>query len=106
MGVERTVRFPGDPPGWPEIAARLAEAGERPAVRMIDGLPAFPDEVPDPGWRELRVALSGGMVTLRRAPDSIACVTWGTADPGLQAALELCARAVASAGGGDVAPTG
>lgn len=105
MGVERVVRFPaGGVPGWAEIAARLTAAGERPAFRMIDGLPAFPDEVPDPGWRELRVGLSGGMVTLHREPDAIRCVTWGTADPALMASFDLCCRAIG--GGGDTGSGG
>ena len=28
---------------------------------MIDGLPAFPDEVPEPGWKELRIGFASGM---------------------------------------------
>ena len=44
MGVQRVVTFPAGEPTWPAVAAKLAEAGERPPVRMIDGLPAFPDE--------------------------------------------------------------
>jgi hypothetical protein len=101
VGAERVVHFPaGTSPGWPAIAARYTEADESPVLRMIDGLPAFPDEVPDPAWRELRVGLSGGMVTLRRDGDAIRCVVWGGDDPALLAALELSARAVASAGGG------
>ena len=30
-------------------------------------MPAFPDELPDPGWKELRVGTPGGMVTMRGA---------------------------------------
>ena len=105
MGVERVVRFrAGSPPGWPEIAAKLAESGESPVLRMIDGLPAFPDEVPDPAWKELRVGLTGGMVTLRRDIDTIRCVVWGGDDPSIQAALETCARAGGSAGDGPIDP--
>ncbi len=107
MGVERLIRFrPGTAPGWPEIAAKLVAAGEQPVLRMIDGLPAFPDEVPDPGWREVRVGLSGGMVTIRRAGDEVRCVTWGTADTTLQDALDRCSRAVAAAGDGTVVAPG
>jgi hypothetical protein len=101
VGAERVVRFQsGTSPGWPEIAAKLAESGESPVLRMIDGLPAFPDEVPDPAWKELRVSLSGGMVTLRRDVDTVRCVVWGSDDPAIQSALETCTRAVASAGSG------
>ena len=103
MGTERVVRFrPGTSPGWPEIAAKLAESGETPVLRMIDGLPAFPDEVPDPAWRELRVGLTGGMVTLRRDVDAVRCVVWGGDDPAMRAALETCSRGVALAGDGTI----
>lgn len=103
MGTERVVRFrPGKSPGWPEIAAKLAESGQTPVLRMIDGLPAFPDELPDPAWQELRVGLTGGMVTLRREVDVVRCVVWGGDDPLIRAALEACSLAVASASGGTV----
>ncbi|HET6573610.1 MAG TPA: hypothetical protein VFG68_08420 [Fimbriiglobus sp.] len=71
---------------------------------MIDRLPAFPDEVPDPAWKELRVGLTGGMVTLRREAGTIRCVVWGSDDPAIHAALETAARAVASAGDGTIDP--
>ena len=100
MGIQRVITFPsGTTPGWPAIAAELAAGGEVPTLRMIDGLPAFPDETPDPSWSELRVSLSGGMVTLRRHADTIQCVVWGNDDPALRSALELTTRAIASAGG-------
>lgn len=101
VGAERVVHFrAGTTPGWPEVAAKLVASGESPILRMIDGLPAFPDEVPDPTWKELRVGLAGGMVTLRRDADTIRCVIWGNDDPALRAALDTSVRAVASAGGG------
>lgn len=100
MGVERTVRFPAAVPEWPAVAEKLAEVGEAPAVRMIDGLPAFPDEVPGPGWQELRVALSGGMITLIRGGSDVRVVTWGTADPGLARSWDRFCWAVAAAGDG------
>lgn len=101
MGAERVIHFrAGKLPGWPEIAAKLMASGESPVLRMIDGLPAFPDEVPDPTWKELRVGLAGGMVTLRREAETIRCIVWGSDDPALQAVLQVAAHAVASAGGG------
>lgn len=98
MGVERVVTFPaGSPPAWAAVADKLRAFGEAPVLRMIDGLPAFPDETPADDWRELRVGLAAGMVTLRRtSPTSIACVTWGTDDPALAAALDHCCRAIAA----------
>jgi len=99
MGAERVVHFrAGTVPGWVEIAAKLTANGESPIIRMIDGLPAFPDEVPDPEWKELRIGLAGGMVTLRRDTETIRCIVWGSDDPALNAALDAAARAVISAG--------
>jgi hypothetical protein len=93
MGLERTI--PATTPlDWPLLAARLNALGEAPVLRMIDGLPAFPDEFPPDDWRELRIGLAGGMVTLRRTSDGYSCVTWGTADPALQASTDRLVRAI------------
>lgn len=102
MGVELTVRFAGELPDFGAIRAQLARFGEVPPVRMIDGLPAFPDETPEAGWRELRFGFAAGMVTLRRAPGALVCVVWGTADADLLAARDRVAWACAEAGGGTV----
>ncbi len=100
MGVERVVRFPGPVPAWAAVLGALRAAGHAPVVRMIDGLPAFPDEEPPPDCRELRVGLPGGMVTLRRGDEAMTAVVWGTADPALAAAQTACAEACEQAGGG------
>jgi hypothetical protein len=103
MGLDRSIRFPGgDPPAWEAVGDRLAHLGEAAPVRMIDGLPAFPDEVPDPGWDELRVGFPAGMVTLRRTPAGYSCVVWGNADPALRACWDKLCWAVAAAGNGVV----
>jgi hypothetical protein len=93
MGVQSTFRFPaGSVPGWEAIRASLTDTGDLPVVRMIDGLPAFPGEVPADDWKEIRIGLGGTMVTLRRSAAGIDLVTWGTADPALAAATErVCA---------------
>ena len=88
--------------GWVAISERLNAFGETPVVKMIDGLPAFPDEVPDDGWSELRVGLAGGMITIRRRPGEIVCVAWGTDDLRLQASLDAAAAACAAVTGGRV----
>jgi hypothetical protein len=100
LGVERVIRFPTVVPEWPAVEAKLAEVGETPTVRMIDGLPAFPDERPEPGWQELRVGLAGGMITLRRAGTEVRIVTWGTADPALSRSWDRLCWAAAAAGNG------
>ena len=64
MGVERRVPLPHGEPPFAAVAAKLTEAGDPPVVRMIDGLPAFPDELPEGGWREVRLGFPAGMVTI------------------------------------------
>ena len=97
MGLSRTISFNQDEPTWDTVASRLKCLGEIPQLRMIDGLPAFPDETPPVDWRELRVTLSGGMVTIKRDVQAWTLVTWGTADPRLEEAQERLAQAVQSA---------
>lgn len=98
MGQERVVRFAGEPPEWEAIRAKLSEQGIAATVRMIDGLPAFPDEIPEPGWKELRLGFASGMVTLRRGPNDLTCVVWGNADPVLLASWSALADACVAAG--------
>jgi hypothetical protein len=100
MGLERTVTCPNGVPGWDAIKALLGRVGERGQIRMIDNLPAFPDETPEPGWRELRVAAGGAMVTIRAQGDVLTCVVWSNADPELLAARDRIAWACAEAAGG------
>lgn len=103
MGREYVVRFPGgSDPSWEAIRDRLAGSGEPVTLRMIDGLPAFPDESPPPDWRELRLGGAAGMVTVRREPGRLTCVIWGTDDPGLQRFWERVTWACAEASAGTV----
>jgi hypothetical protein len=69
---------------------------------MIDGELAFPDEAPPEGWRELRVGTAGGMVTVRREPGRVVCVTWGNAQGEMLQAWHALTWAFAEAGGGRV----
>jgi len=98
MGQERVVPFAGEPPEWDAIRATLAERGITAKLLMIDGLPAFPDEVPEPGWKELRVGFASGMVTLRRGADRLTCVVWVNADPALLESWTALADACAATG--------
>lgn len=101
MGLDRAVRFPsGNVPPWDAIRDQLRRDGVEVTLRMIDGLPAFPDETPEPGWNELRVGTPAGMVTVRRASGALTCVIWGNADESLRAAWDAVCRACAAAGGG------
>lgn len=96
MGLDRTVNLPAGVPAWNVIAGRATRAGLPLAVRMIDGELAFPDEVPPADWREVRVSVDAGMITLRRLPDGVQLVVWGNADPRLMAAMGELERALAT----------
>ena len=103
MGLSRTVMFPSEArPTWESIRTALVSLGETPVVRMIDNLPAFPDEIPEPGWFELRVSLAGGMVTLRTAATGWLVSIWGNADAGLLRSWSVACWAIAAAGQGSV----
>lgn len=102
MGMERVVSFPGAEPSWPAVRERLTAAGLSVQMRMIDNMPALPDEEPEAGWRELRVSLGAGMVTLRREPGRLRVVVWGNADEALRRDQDALARACAEAGDGSV----
>ena len=103
MGMDQTVAFAGGTvPAWPAVAELLSRSGFPVQMRMIDGQLAFPDEVPPEPWGELRVGTPQGMVTLRRGPDHVVCVTWGNADRGLRETWNALAWALAEAGGGRV----
>lgn len=106
MGQQRAIRFPAAEPTWPAVLSELRAAGETPTLRMIDGMPAFPDEEPADGWRELRVSVTGGMVTVRRAAGEWTCVVWGNADDELRKGWDACTQAIARAAQGTVDPAG
>jgi hypothetical protein len=100
MGMTRVVKFTAAGPEWPAVRDRLIAAGAAVQMRMIDDMPAFPDEDPEPGWREIRMSLGGGMLTLRREDHAFSVVVWGNADAALQADQERLVKACAEAGAG------
>src|SRR5687767_7133678 len=103
MGVELTVQVPpAQAVGWEGVMQRLAARGLSLQMRMIDGLPAFPDEQPPDDWRELRVGTTAGMVTIRRIPAGVGLAVWGNADAALRHDWHLLAWAIANATGGNV----
>jgi hypothetical protein len=103
MGLDCTIRFPaGTLPDWIAIKGQLARVGELAPLRMIDGMPAFPDETPDETWRELRIGVADGMVTIRKTTDGLNCVVWGNADQSLLQARDRVAWACAVVGNGTV----
>jgi len=106
MGLELVVQTPAQPClTWPRLREALAHRGLPAQLRMIDGELAFPDEVPPDDWRELRVSLPAGMVTLARTPDAIRCIVWGNADAALQQQWRELAQIIAQLGGGTILAT-
>ena len=97
MGMERVIEFSGTTPSWHAIQRETTAIGLTLSIRMIDGLPAFPDEVPDDGWKEVRVSTPSGMISLRQQPGRLAIVVWGNADENLRHEWEQLASAVATA---------
>jgi hypothetical protein len=91
--MERVVPVAGEV-SWAAIRERLSAAGVAVQMRMIDNLPAFPDEEPPPEWRELRVSLGHGMITLRRDAGAVRVVVWGNADEATQRDQDLLANAI------------
>jgi hypothetical protein len=102
MGMQQTVTYPATPPAWAAARDLLAARGYPLQLRMIDGQPAFPDEQPPEGWRELRVGTPQGMVTVRREANRLVFITWGNAEAGLRQAWNALTWAFAAAGGGEV----
>jgi hypothetical protein len=93
MGMERVVPVAGEI-SWPAIRDRLLAAGVVAQMRMVDNMPAFPDEEPPADWRELRVSLGHGMITLRREAQAIRIIVWGNADEATQRDQEMLGSAI------------
>jgi hypothetical protein len=92
MGLQLTVMFTSSTPTWEKLRTRLSEKGIAAILRMIDGMPAFPDEEPDATWNELRISTDQGMMTLRQGIDEITCIVWGTANEALQKQQQTVAQ--------------
>lgn len=99
MGLDMTIPWSGPGPAWKNLAADSQRRGVPLQLRMIDNLPAFPDEIPDDHWTELRVSVAAGMITLRRVETGIQLVTWSNADAALLVARDALADAIAAAAG-------
>lgn len=101
MGLDQTIIVPSPTgPDYPAVAELLTRHGFPVQMRMIDGQLAFPDETPADNWQELRLATPQGMVTVRRQPGRVTCVTWGNADRALLQAWNAVTWAIAEATGG------
>jgi hypothetical protein len=107
MGMEQTVSFAGKTiPAYPAIRDFLGQRGFPLQMGMIDGQLAFPDELPEENWRELRVRTPQGMVTVRRDGERLVFITWGNADTAMLQAWNALVWAFAEVGGGSVETPG
>jgi hypothetical protein len=101
MGLTGIIRYPSsESPSWDAVRLALSQLGVTPSIVMIDGLPAFPDEIPEPAWQELRLGSDAGMITIHRENSSIRCVIWENANPNLQDFWTKTIWASAAAGEG------
>jgi hypothetical protein len=100
MGMELTIKFPSTTPLWEAVRSNLKRAGVPVTIRMIDGLPAFPDEEPTSEWNEVRVSTPAGMLTLRRERNVLWLIVWGNADANLVHHWQILTWACAAAGDG------
>lgn len=75
MGMELSILAPSL--DWTRIRSALDQFAPKGSLRMADGQLTFPEEEPSPDWRELRVALPSGMVTLKRTKNGLDLITWG-----------------------------
>ena len=103
MGMDQKVCFSSErAPTWAQLVELMAQRGLPLQMRMIDGELAFPDEAPPDAWRELRVGMSAGMITLRREPDGITLVIWGNADDPMRQAWNGLAQGLAHLSDGTI----
>ena len=101
MGMEQTVTFAGKSiPSYTAVRDFLSQRGFSVQMGMIDGQLAFPDELPQENWRELRLRTPQGMVTVRREVERLVFVTWGNADNAMLQAWHALVWAFAEVGGG------
>ena len=107
MGMEQTVSFAAKtPPAYAAVRDFLSQRGFPLQMGMIDGQLAFPDELPEDNWRELRVRTAQGMVALRCEGERLSFVTWGNADTAMVQAWNALVWAFAEVGAGRIETPG
>lgn len=78
MGIQVIV-----PGAKPENAAQATREMGLP-LRLVDNLPAFPDEAVPEAFEEIRVAAETGMISIRSGAEGLILVVWGNADLSLR----------------------
>lgn len=106
MGMAQSVSFAGKSiPSYVAVRDFLGQRGFLLQMGMIDGQLAFPDELPDEGWSELRVRTVQGMVSVRREGERLSFVVWGNADAAMLQAWNALSWAFAEVGEGRIETT-
>jgi|GEM_PF-1067818 len=100
MGIQ--VVIPG---AGPKNAAQASREMGLP-LRMVDSLPAFPDEPVPEAFQEIRVAAETGMISLRSGVDGLTLVVWGNADLPLREQVGRLAARLAELSEGAVLAAG
>ena len=90
MGMEIEVKVAGM--NWSKISGSMAKFEPKGTIHMADGQLTFPDEEPAADWKELRIALPAGMVTIRKTPTGATLVTWGNVSQELIEQRDLFAK--------------
>jgi hypothetical protein len=103
MGMEQSISFAGQAiPPYVAVRDFLGQRDFPLQIGMIDGQLAFPDELPEENWHELRLRTPQGMATVRREAERLVFITWGNADAAMLQAWNALVWAFAEVGGGRV----
>lgn len=100
MGIQVTI--PGCEPGNVRVVAK--DLGM--ALRLVENMPAFPDEEIPEEFSEIRLGSDGGMISVRNQPGALVLVVWGNAEESLCQALVKMAGGLAARGAGIVRAAG
>lgn len=98
MGQTWAIRFQAKP----TLENALASIDDDWKLRLVDGLPAFPDEILPSDFNEIRLALCGSMVTVVSESFGYRLVTWSNISPEFHEAVNRLAETLARAGNGTI----
>lgn len=100
MGMQLMVHESGPA----DVAKAASEMGM--PLRMVDNMPAFPDEAVPEAFQEIRLGAEGGMISIRHSPAGLVLVVWGNADTNLQQSLTKLAVRLAGLSSGKLQAAG
>ncbi|MFM7111651.1 MAG: hypothetical protein ACKO26_10955 [Planctomycetota bacterium] len=86
----------------PSVAKVLKSVSDAWCLRLVDGLPAFPDEAVPEEFNEIRLGLGGNMVTVKAVASGLSLVTWSGISTEFHDAVLRLAEALAKEANGRV----